>query len=158
MHFLIMDNKLTTLLSAIALLSEEDVQKLFIEVSKFLTIHACMITKMQELLVDSFEDSRTISESLKPPRRSYRLSTLPSTSTHIEARDSSNSSGLHSEPLEKTDKDADYILESEAETSEDECRKPIAPQARLVTLEVLGTLAPGAKVNGGAFWPHFRPP
>lgn len=134
MHNIIMDNKLTTLLSAIALLSEEDVQKLFIEVSKFPAIHACLIIKMQELLVDSFEDSRTISESLKPPRRSCRLSKLPSTSTHIEVGESSNSSGSRSEPLEKTDKDTDYILESEAEASEEECRESIAPQARLVNI------------------------
>jgi len=59
---------------------------------------------------------------------------LPSTSTHIEAWDSSNSSGSRSEPLEKTDKDADYVLESEAEESEEECREPIAPQARLVSI------------------------
>lgn len=44
-----MNHKLRNLLSAIALLSDEDVQKLFIEISKFPTIHACMITKMQEL-------------------------------------------------------------------------------------------------------------
>lgn len=136
MQFFIMDNKLTTLLSAIALLSKEDVQKLFIEVSKFPAIHACMINKMEELLVDSFENSRTISESLKPPRRSCRLSTLPSTSTHVEARDSSNSSGSRSEPLEKTDKDADYVVDSEAEASEEESREPIAPQARLVSIMI----------------------
>ena len=88
-----MDHKLTTLLSAIASLLEEDVQKLIIEVSKFPAIHACLITKMQELLDDTFEDSRTISESLKPPRRRCRLSTLPSTSTHIEAQDSSKEDG-----------------------------------------------------------------
>ena len=49
MQVAIMNHKLTNLLSVIALLSEEDVQKLFIEVSKFPTIHVCMITKMQEL-------------------------------------------------------------------------------------------------------------
>ena len=72
-----------------------------------------MITKMQELLANSFEDCRTISESLKPPRRGCRLPMLPSTSTKIKARDSSNSNGSCSEPLEKIDKDVDYVLESE---------------------------------------------
>ena len=124
-----MDHKLTTLLSAIASLSEEDVQKLCIEVSKFPAIHACMITKMQELLADTFEDSKTISESLKPPRRSCRLSTLPSTSTHIEAQDSSKEDGSCNERFEKIDKDAYYVLESETEASEEECKEPIAPQA-----------------------------
>ena len=85
MRVAIMDHKLTALLSAIASLSKEDVEKLFIEVFQFLEIHACVITKMQELLADAFEDSRTILESLKPPRRNCRLSTLPSISTHIEA-------------------------------------------------------------------------
>ena len=129
-----MDHKLTTLLNAIASLSEEDVQKLFIEVSQFPAIHACMITKMQELLADTFEDSKTISESLKPPRRSCRLSTLLSTSTHIEARDSNKEDGSCSEQLEKIDKDVNYVLESETEASEEECREPIAPQAKLVSI------------------------
>lgn len=39
MQVAIMVHKLTTLLSAIALLSEEDVRKFFIEVSKFSAIH-----------------------------------------------------------------------------------------------------------------------
>lgn len=81
-----------------------------------------MITKMQELLADSFKDFKTISESLKPPRRSCRLSTLPSTSSYIEARDSSNSDSSCSVSLEKTDKDADDVLESETEASEEQCR------------------------------------
>ena len=106
-----MDHKLTTLLNAIASLSEEDVQKLFIEVSQFPAINACMLTKVQELLADTFEDSRTISKSLKPPRRSCRLSTLPSTSTHIETRDSSEEDGSCNERFEKSKKDADYVLE-----------------------------------------------
>ena len=72
MRVAIMDFKLTTLLSEIASLSDEDVQKLFIEVSQFPAIYACMITKMQELLANTFEDSRTISESLKPSRRNCR--------------------------------------------------------------------------------------
>ena len=127
-------SQLTTLFSEIASLSDEDVQKLFIEVSQFPAIHACMVTKMQELLADTFENSRTISESLKPPRRSCRLSTLPSTSTHIEARDSSKEDGSYSERLEKTDKDANYVLESETEASEEECKEPIVPQARLVSI------------------------
>ena len=134
MRVAIMDHKLTTLVPAIASLSEEDVQKLFIEVFQFLAIHACMITKMEELLADTFEDSRTISESLKPPRRSCKLSTLPSTSTHIEARYSSNEDGSCSEGFEKTDKDADYVLESETEASKEECREPIAPVAKLVSI------------------------
>ena len=132
MQVAIMDHKLTTLLSTIAFRFEEDVQKLFIEVLKFHAIHVCMITKMQEQLADSFEDSRTILESLKPPRRSCRLSTLPSTSTHIETRDNDNLDGSFSEPLGKTDKEVDYVLESEAEASGEECREPIAPQTKLV--------------------------
>lgn len=83
-----MDHKLTTLLSTIASLSEEDVQKLFIEVSKFPAIHACLIT-----------------------------------------RDSSKEDGSCNERFEKTDKDAYYVLESETEAFEEECREPIAPQA-----------------------------
>ena len=74
MRVAIMDFKLITLFSEIASLSDEDVQKLFIEVFQFPAIYACMITKMQELLADTIEDSKTISESLKPPRRSCRLS------------------------------------------------------------------------------------
>ena len=38
------------------------------------------------------------------------------------------------ERFEKTDKDVDYVLESETETSEEECRELIAPQAKLVSI------------------------
>ena len=72
-----------------------------------------MLAKMQELLANTFEDSRTtISNFLQPPRRSSRLSTLSSILTQIEARESSKKDGMSSEHLDKYDNDVDYVLES----------------------------------------------
>ena len=93
--------ELPTLLSVIATLCKEDVKTLFVEVSQFPAINACMIGKMQELLANTFQDSKTISDSLKLPRRRSRLSTLPSISTQIKARQRSNEDGMSSERIEK---------------------------------------------------------
>ena len=84
-----MENKLKNLLSGIATLCLDNVKTLFLEDLQFPAINASMLAKMQELLSNTFEDSRTtIFDSLQPPRKSSRLSTLPSISTQIEAIDS----------------------------------------------------------------------
>ena len=74
-----------------------------------------MLGKMQELLANTFKDSRTISDSLEPPRRSSRLSILSSISMQIDARESNKEDDLSSERIEKEDNDVDYALESQTE-------------------------------------------
>ena len=96
-----MESNLTSLFSLIAILSEEDVKTLFVEVSQFPAINTCTLGKMQELLANTFEDSRIISDSLKLPKRSSRLFTLPSILMQIKTRASSNENGIESEGMEK---------------------------------------------------------
>lgn len=96
LHQIIIEYKLTSLLSGIAILYIEDVKIMF-DVVQFPAIYICMLAKMQEILTNTFKDFRTISNSLKPPRRSSNLSTLPSISTQIEARESGKEDGLSNE-------------------------------------------------------------
>ena len=94
-----MDYKLITLLGGIATLCEEVVKTLFVEVSQFFAINVYMLAKMQELLANTFEDFKTIFDFLESPRRHLKLTTLSSTSTQIEARESNKKDGLFSERL-----------------------------------------------------------
>ena len=92
---------------------------------------------MQELLANTFEDVRTITtNSLQLPRRSVRLSTKPSISTQIEARESSKENDVSSEYVDKINNDVDYTLESSSE-KEEEHKKPFAIQAKPVSNRIL---------------------
>lgn len=114
-----MEIKLTSLLSEIAQLCEENAKTLFLKVSQFPAINASLLAKMQELLANTFEHAwTTLSNSLQPPRRSARLSTKPSISTQINARESSKEDGMSSEHLYNIDKNVDYVLKSESEEKE----------------------------------------
>lgn len=127
-----MEIKLQNLLREIATLSDEDVKTLFLEVHKFPAINSSLLAKMQDLLANTFEDARTtVSDSLQPPRRSARLSTQPLISTGIEESESSKEDDVSSG--HKVDKDIDYSVESADEEEEDH-RKPIATQSKLVSL------------------------
>lgn len=129
-----MEIKLQNLLREIATLSDEDVKTLFLEVHKFPAINSSLLAKMQDLLANTFEDARTtVSDSLQPPRRSARLSTQPLISTGIEESESSKEDDVSSG--HKVDKDIDYIIElADEEEEEEDHRKPIATQSRLVSL------------------------
>lgn len=129
-----MEIKLQNLLREIATLSDEDVKTLFLEVHKFPAINSSLLAKMQDLLANTFEDARTtVSDSLQPPRRSARLSTQPLISTGIEESESSKEDDVSSG--HKVDKDIDYSVESaDEEEEEEDHRKPIATQSKLVSL------------------------